>query len=344
MAFKELSNITDVLLDDEDPILSNDQVKIFTFINYTILIGVVSSFGVIFNILTIVVFFRQGFSDSINISLLGLAVADVAGLLPLIWVGLCYNPWLELTYTNLDLNDLHYLFGGWPHVCFSRVTGWLTAFITFERYVCIAFPLKVKAIITPRRTVIVVASVFVIVCSSVVPVAFSLGVGPTFSVAKNRTVIGLVYSENGVAVENVALLINAFLEITAFVFVILSTIGLVQKFLSKTKWRNETSSSQKNEQISRRDKKVVKMIILISGIFIASYFPIVINVTVMAVFDDYGVLGRYKNIYMAIGTCIFFLEAVNSTVNIFVYLRMSSRFRETFVSIFCTVRCRKDRT
>lgn len=77
-------------------------------------------------------------------SFLGVAVADLGSLLTLLWSNVC----LCLPYIHIDLNfdpiDIHYLVTGMPHTLFTRISGWITAFITLERLLCIALPLKVR--------------------------------------------------------------------------------------------------------------------------------------------------------------------------------------------------------
>lgn len=87
---------------------------------------------------TIVNKFYLGFS--------GLAVADLCSLMALIWTNICYAPLIKTADLTFEAEELHYLTSGWPHVAFTRVSSWITAFITFERCICITMPLKVRCI------------------------------------------------------------------------------------------------------------------------------------------------------------------------------------------------------
>ncbi|XP_059150966.1 FMRFamide receptor-like [Physella acuta] len=320
-----------------DPV-SDDLLKTVTIVNYAFLIGVISVTGVVLNLVTIAVFLKQGFKDPINIPLVGLAVADTGGLVFLIWMSLCYNPLVVNSLERLDLVGIQHITAGWPHVCFTRITSWMTVFITFERYLCIAFPLKVKAILTPRRTAIIVIVIFILLILTVVPVYIAIHIDRVFSSKQNKTVFTIVYIEDGVDLEKISLYCNAFLQLSSFVIVAVLTTGLVVKITQKSKWRNATSSANQNEAVSSRDKKVVRMVIFISGIFILSFTPVVINMLGMLVVADYTVGGRYQNLFLFCSTFGFNLEAINSSANIFVYLKMSSKFKEVFMSMFCNVK------
>ncbi|CAL1538396.1 unnamed protein product, partial [Lymnaea stagnalis] len=314
-------------------LISDDLLDIFTLANFVVISGTVSILGFIFNLINIVVFSNLGFSDTTNITLLSLSIADAGILLTLIWLSLCYNPLVAKSFPNYDFMGVQHLSGGWPNICFSRISGWLTVFITFERYLCIAAPLKVKTILTPSRTVAINVIIYVIMAAAVVPVYLACRLEPSFSPSLNRSVVSLVYGEYGHELESFSLSFNVFAQLTAFTLVVLCTTGLTRTFLHKVQWRNKASSSGSNAGMSTRDKKLVKMIILIAAIFIVSSLPGVVGILAMSCYEDYNITGRYKNLFVTTWTFFFALGSINSTVNIFVYLHMSTKFRETFVSI-----------
>ncbi|CAL1538397.1 unnamed protein product [Lymnaea stagnalis] len=315
-------------------LLSDDLAHIFTLANFVVISGTVSLFGLIFNLINIAVFSKLDFSDTTNITLLSLSIADAGILLTLIWLSLCYNPLVAKSFPNLDFMAIQHVSGGWPNICFSRVSGWLTVFITFERYLCIAAPLKVKTILTPSRTVAINVIIYVIMAAAVVPVYLACRLEPSFSPSLNRSVISLVYGEYGHELESFSLSFNVFAQLTAFTLVVLCTTGLTRTFLHKVQWRNKASSSGSNAGMSTRDKKLVKMIILIAAIFIVSSLPGVVGILAMSCYEDYNITGRYKNLFVTSWAFFFTLGSINSTVNIFVYLYMSTKFRETLLSIF----------
>ncbi|KAK0056412.1 allatostatin-A receptor, partial [Biomphalaria pfeifferi] len=71
-----------------------------------------------------------------------LAVSDVGMLGTLVWLNLCFNPLFHNLDLPFDSVEIQYLTAGWPHVVFTQITSWITAFITLERCLCIALPLK----------------------------------------------------------------------------------------------------------------------------------------------------------------------------------------------------------
>ncbi|CAL1538307.1 unnamed protein product, partial [Lymnaea stagnalis] len=314
--------------------ISDGLLSTFITVNLVVVSAVLGVAGIVFNILNIIVFFSLGFSDTTNISLLGLAVADVGVLLSMVGYSVLYNP-LTLQVTAFETVDaVNYVVVGTIHVLFCRIAGCLTAFIAVERFMCVAFPLNIKSIVTPKRTFFVVTSIYVFLVSSTLPQFLANQIAPRFNPQFNITVIGIVLSPHADQLENFTLTVDIVAQVASFVVVVASTLGLVRSLVSVAKWRSSTSSSSQSLKVSGRDKQLVKMVLLISVVFICCSLPTVVGNLVMVFVKDFNIKGRNKNLFIFVCVIFFILDAINSTINIFIYLRMSSKFREKFWSIF----------
>ncbi|XP_005109847.1 cysteinyl leukotriene receptor 2-like [Aplysia californica] len=311
-------------------------LQIFLLVFFVAALGSISFFGVIFNAINMIVFIKQGFKDTVNITLFSLAISDMGALVPLVWESICFNPLFAGADLPFDSQDIVYLTAGWPHSCFSRITGWITAFVTFERCLCIALPLKVKTIITPRRTIFILAAIYSVMIASVLPVFYSIRLEPKSFPRRNETMLGLVYVPKGTFIENISISINAFAQFASFFTVIVCTAILVQNLVQKSKWRKSVSTSSAGAQksFSNRDKKVMKMVLFIASIFIACFLPSAVNFIAMSISDEYSIVGKYQNMFLLTWAIFTSLAATNSTVNIFVYYRMSSKFKEILDEMF----------
>ncbi|GFO50141.1 chemosensory receptor b [Plakobranchus ocellatus] len=132
-------------------ILSNEQFYIdliLLFIIFTL--QLINICAIIANSLNIAVFVKLGFSEPSNISLTALAICDFISAVLLTWTILGFL----LTYHNVRLpfhsTNVSIRTGGIQWVFLSRTVAWITAFISFERCLCILVPLKVRRLITPR--------------------------------------------------------------------------------------------------------------------------------------------------------------------------------------------------
>ncbi|CAG5131715.1 unnamed protein product [Candidula unifasciata] len=300
---------------------------------YVLVQGSISLLGSAGNILNILVFVKQGFKDTVNCSLMALSLSDLGSLVTLTWMSICYLPEFRFSGIEFESLDIQYLTACWPHGSFARITSCITAYISFERCLCTALPLKVKTIITPARTLIIMASIFLMQFSVVSLVFYSVRLGPVYYLRRNTTLVGLVYIDNGPYLENMAFSIDIGIQIFSFVIVAICTMILIQSLIRNRKWRNSATQSAVPDSVdskTAREKRVVVMVTTISGIFIACYTPSVINLIIMLCFPDYSIVGAYSNTFILIWSLFLNLEAINSAVNIFIYYNMSSKFRTVF--------------
>ena len=127
---------------------------------------------------------------------------------------------------------------------------------------------------------------------------------------------------------------------TCFFIVVLATIFLVVKLRTNQKWRRETISQK--EKSNEKENKLVKTIIAISTLFIICSFP---NVSI---FIAQTIYPRFRYGDPQLGSLIErmfglsgIFQAVSSSINIFFYYRMSSRFKKTFCACFPCIKREK---
>lgn len=193
---------------------------------------------------------------------------------------------------------------------------------------------QVKTIITPRRVGAAVICVFTCLTSSAVPIYVVNRLEMKFSVYRNKSVLGLIYTDNRELVERVSFAVNQVLvPFSAFFIITVSTTTLVIKLHESTKWR-EKSVTSSQAIVSNRNQKVAKMVVMISGLFIICFIPVSIIFIAVCVVPELSFYGKYRNMLTIIGGFGFLLESVNSAVNIFIYYSMSSKYRFIFHQMF----------
>lgn len=321
-------------------IISEEQGNIFRLVNFVTLSGLIALFGIFTNAVNMIVFFRQGFTTTTNISFFALAVSDMLCLIITEWYGICLNPYLE-KFDDLPFipKEIQYLSGGWLHVCFGRITSWITVFITAERCLGIALPLKVKQIVTLRRTTACMCLIFFINLAMLLP-EYSIAYWDwKFVPAKNRSYVGLVYRSYKDAVYGLVYAMSSTSGILSFVAVIVLTSFLVNRLSQKSQWRKKaTRGSDNSEAVSSRDKKTMKMIVMIAGVLIVCYIPGTVVSMASAVEPEFMIDHKYANSFFSFWSIAFVFDAINSSVNLFLYYTMSTKYRHTFNQLFpmCT--------
>ncbi|KAH9525774.1 hypothetical protein Btru_002329 [Bulinus truncatus] len=314
--------------------VTDQMLHTITMVNYVFIAGTVGFLGVVLNVIKVIVFFRLGFKETANVSFFSLSVADTGVVLMLLGFSAVYNPAVLQSVRYFEVVDaVGYVSFGWPYSGCSRVASVMTAVIAVERYLCVSFPMKVKSMLTTRVSVTTSVCVFCVVEATVVPAFAASSLGPTYNPRVNRTVLGLVLKPTSAALETVSMYSMAIFQLLAFAVVVAFTASLIRSFLRVTQWRNQASAN--GASLNGRDKKLVKTVIFISVSFIVFSIPGVVLVFMMIFIEEFKMTGRYRNLFVTLFSTFFPMDGLNSLVNFFIFLYMSSKFRRIFLSMFC---------
>ncbi|CAL1538306.1 unnamed protein product, partial [Lymnaea stagnalis] len=305
--------------------MSDDALRLIQF-SLVVAAPAVALPGIALNIVNVIVFIRLGLSDTTNISLLGLAVADIGVLLTMVGFSVIYNPCMpgDVRYVEF-VRAFDYVVLGVTRVLFSRIAGCLMAFVTLERFLCISRPLHVKSIITPGRTSFIVVGVYVVMLTNTVPAFIADRIAPKFIPHLNATVLGLVFASDAEELENITLTLNVTAQVTSFFVVVVSTLSMIRSLGRGALWRKSTAV--KIRHVSVRDKQLVKMVIVVAMVFIVCFSPTIFVNSLMRIVSDFNIKGKERNLFIACCYLCYLMRSINSAVNTFVYLSMSTKFQ-----------------
>ncbi|XP_005110483.1 uncharacterized protein LOC101845048 [Aplysia californica] len=234
-------------------------------INTVVLSGLVSIFGVISNLVNLTIFWRHGFRESINVGLTALAVSDLGTVISGAILSVCFNPLIPYSEMRVNNRDVQYLVAAHPRFCFARITGLITVYITLERCLCVALPLHVKRILTPRRTFAVVVLIFTLIFLIETPIYMAHKLDWKFSYALNRSVISLVSRSNAAELENLSFGLSVCVQLSSFGLLLILTSTLVLLLKKRSEWRLQTTStgaSDKNN-VSRRERGAIRLTLMV---------------------------------------------------------------------------------
>jgi hypothetical protein len=336
MALNNTSRILNKIINDR-------QFYTISLVNYIILCGSISILGSVANVINMIVFYKQGLDSTINISFFSLAVSDLFSLVFQQFFNVFINPlFLDLGLPFVPV-ELQYLTTNWPRELFSRITCLITAFITAERCLCVVFPLQIKRIITPNRTVTIIIVIYVFTLLSPFPLYVTSYHGRKFYPELNRSLIGIIFSEYHYISQNIVYLMHSFFTMSGFLAVIIFTLILIFKLSQKSAWRQTAQADQeKAKSMSKRDRATITIVVLIASVLVICYTPGTIFALVTFIFPDISVAGKWSNMYQTGWSISFLCECINSSVNIFLYYKMSTKYRQTFRQLFS--RCLKPDT
>ncbi|GFN79488.1 chemosensory receptor a [Plakobranchus ocellatus] len=309
--------------------------------------------GILGNILIIVTYFNIGLSSSINISYVALAFSDFFCVLSNMWMALCSLPvFKRFAGQYFFPGAISSLTGAWVCECFTRITAYMTAFISMERCLSVMMPLKVSSIFTRGRTS---AAVIVIYGLNIALASYGFVIirfVKKFSPFYNKTIVTTNYAWSPLLedVYNFVLIFQSFPALMIpLVTVIVCTAFLSLSLRRSAAWRRsmvstDQTSDERDKSLDKlpaarqrnlKEIQLAKTVVLVAVVFIVCSSPNAINVLVASVLPEYRATGRYGILFRFTNFITFALSMVNSSSNFFIYLSTGSIFRRTLKRILC---------
>ena len=260
------------------PLLSHDTYTAILFgLSYPLICtGVIGMFA---NIIVITTFIKMGFKETINISYCALGISDLGLTITTCWGGITNIIILtdaDLPFSVLDISDFTVF---WPLEGLEKTTTCITAYITLERLLCVAFPLHVKKILTRRKTASVLVSIFLLVF---VPTAFSVlrfKFRWMFHPATNRTILRVINQGYYNDFTNFLLIyVSNVINFTFLAVVWICTLFLAVTLRRNVKSRESRLGQGKDSASQVKTVRVFKTVLMIAVVYLICSTPkIVVN-------------------------------------------------------------------
>ena len=202
--------------------------------------------------------------------------------------------------------------------------------IAVERCVCVTLPLKAATLVKTRTIAVIIVSIVLslqVVCL-LYPLELSIGtmedpntgkITLFLTTTEFRSQYILLYN----IVENTLIMIVV--PFTTFTVVTVATAITVVQLKRAIAWRHGSSSSSSSDA---REVALVKMLVVVSLIYIITAAPNVVLGLTRLLVPEFLHTRKYANIFLASHLMYLVLAQANSSVNFFVYLARSSRFRQ----------------
>ncbi|CAG5136009.1 unnamed protein product [Candidula unifasciata] len=309
--------------------LSNEERRISEIIMDFVISFTISNVGIVTNILVIIVFVKQGFKESVNISMTTIAVWDLIKCLaaamqrmsgPLaVWSKSDAESW-----TNISVVVFNYL---------------IVIQVTSLACLCVCIPFKVKWLLTTKVTLTVCLFISVVIFG-LFSVMFGIyDIYWTHSNRYNTSIALYKHNEFYEANENPLFwyynLSGILWPLVSFTVIVICTTIIVHMLRQSSKFRSGQAEINKesSNQLSTRDRQVVKMLVVIISVYVICLSPRIAIYIVKCFVYEFYFIRRYHNIFMFVCYILWILEMGNGAVNFFIFYAMSSSFRTTFTSI-----------
>ncbi|CAG5134919.1 unnamed protein product, partial [Candidula unifasciata] len=249
--------------DSNKDMVSDEVLATVNTVNLATLTAFTALCGIVANVLNIVVFLRQGFNDTVNIGLFGLALSDLCSLIALEGVCIFWNPMI-IRELPVIAQEVQHLIACWPQTCFARITSSITVYITFERCLCVVIPLSVKRVITPRVTTCVVVGIYTTTVVMIIPEYATCYMGWKLIPEQNRSLLGLILFPGRYETTRVNFNLGVGTQVALFGGLVVFSVLLVVKLKEKSRWRQSVgiSGNSSKKLSSVKENRTVKMITL----------------------------------------------------------------------------------
>ncbi|KAL8622929.1 hypothetical protein ACOMHN_027050 [Nucella lapillus] len=290
------------------------------------------------NLINMVVFYKQGLKDRINFCLFALSAADELYMIQcMIFNGERlfqlfgterYGP----VFSALINSNMATLFS------LTWISQFMSAIIATERCLCVLWPLKFQTILrTKTMAIFMLCSCVAIITLYSIFVATKYRIGCASDPTTNYTFKVWTGSEFYYENQEVwdfmdSVVFGVIIPGSVTIIVIVSTLLTAVKLRQMAHWRAESTSSSKS--LSAREIALTRMLVYTSVLFLVCISPISVFRTVLIFVPELSAGNIYHNTHFAVLWCAEITSYVNSSCNIFIYLVMGSKYRETLKDMF----------
>ncbi|PVD19239.1 hypothetical protein C0Q70_19725 [Pomacea canaliculata] len=321
----------------EDLITQSTRETVASII-YVVVLPLLFVIGIITNVLNCAVFYRQGLQGRVNTLLFMLSLLDLLFIIA-----------LYARYFNYTLGQL---FGKEARVrvnivlirlrlvcipdILNVISNLVSTLISVDRCVHIALPLQVQSLVSRRGFWVIfgVASLALACSGQIIVFSYDTAcayysdsqVEPTWLVIPST-----FYLENKAFLDILdSVVMFSVVPFLSLAVTAVTTTVTVVKLNYSMKWRNRCSSSSK---LSGEEIGLTRMLVVISGIYIACVSPRVLTSLTRLLVPDYRPWTRLCNLVVVMETLMNVLVAINSVINFFVYISLGSKFKQTLRSL-----------
>ena len=309
-----------------------------------------SALGCVTNSLTMIVFLRQGFRDSVNVSLFSIAVWDQIKCIS----GVIYRLHKPIALIK-PVWGINWKWVSWPYLIYmpifsGNVSYALATYVSIERCLSVSLPFKVKSLITPALTTSFMVGISLFVFGSFSPMFFVYTVVYNFDPTYNASIASVTLDDLFYAHDGIIPKIYKFLGISypaVFCTIMITTSAIIVFHLRKsaenfdkmqgvksTAPGAEGESKRASTNMTPREAKVTKMLLVVIFIYLMDFFPRLCKYTASLIEPEFFAYRRYHNLMLVMSNTMWVLDFINASVNFFIFMGMSTNFNKTFYEIF----------
>ncbi|XP_050392522.1 FMRFamide receptor [Patella vulgata] len=293
-------------------------------------------FGVVGNILSVIVLAHRSMRSSTAVLLICLALYDTVFL-----VATGVTAVVGLNTISMSMSLLHIVAAFYPIRNIAQMGSvYATVILTVERFIAVAYPMKARIICTLSNSRNFMIGVFIFSVAFNIPRCLrSLIITPPMNVTANDSIPSDNYNFLYMRVYEIYLTTILYFLIPYTLIVILNirllmTLKKSRKTTIKLSYHNK--NKQRRESTSMRnptgkEDSLISFVIGITGcFFVCCFVPLVYNIIILAKPNLLAEATRYY--LLSIGDTML---CVNAATDFIFYCLLGQRFRTLFIKTFC---------
>ncbi|KAL8570086.1 hypothetical protein ACOMHN_033765 [Nucella lapillus] len=292
------------------------------------------------NIINMVVFWKHGIKERINVCLFFLSLSDII-VIAIHFVLKLDRLYATMTNSPYVLVVAKYVMNYMAQslICSVYLSGFLNTLIALERCLCVVSPLKAQGMLKTKTMAGIIA-----VGSAVILGLFCIIISrwrvvclfdPLTGYSVDNYYPSQFYMENKTLVDFFnGIVFGIFLPGIFVLGVSVSTVIIIVKLRQMSEWRQQSSAVNVSDGSAAKDMTLTRMLIGTSILFVACTIPhLTFHMTLLFV-PELSLSGKYYNTYYLFVTIQQLCSYINSSFNFFVYYYFGTKFRMTVKRMF----------
>ncbi|KAK0046071.1 muscarinic acetylcholine receptor M4 [Biomphalaria pfeifferi] len=325
--------------------ISDEVLEYFDIVINISLHGMLSAFGVMSNIVNMVIFVKLKLKNSMSLGLFALSLTDF--YVTLFKLASSLSNLVQILYPDSPVDPMMicgYLFN--LSYVFYLVSCWITTMLSIERCFCVVSPFKVRQTFTRGRCLTIIILIYVVHISIHLPIFFSTQIKWVAVQIEDNSTLSDIHIQKLVLDDNSAwwetlsdIVVGTTLSLLSQVLLVISTIWMIVCLMTSSKIRKlpahdtrVTNSRNENKvtksldhTLSQKEKRMVTTVLWLSIILSASNIPRFITTFVHHTVPGMDV-GAYENLDKILWDISYLVVTTSCCFNILIYIRLNSSY------------------
>ncbi|KAI8791451.1 type-1B angiotensin II receptor [Biomphalaria glabrata] len=326
--------------------------------------AVISVLGIFGNTINILTFISMGIKDGFSLSMTLLAGMEIFHLIIIFLRSVAYAFFIVeyathfITWFPVEPFGIYFYIGHVARIFYSMAVV-NTTFLSFARCMCVSRPLHFKDMFMATKSAVIVCLIIATTVGSYIPMLLTMSMTLQFDPQVKYTRFRLYLTPAREQVGAITWIVrNAVLPVSTLVAIVSCVIYMSKRLMDSALFRlqsqsfhqtiqspnyskektsstdtlvsNLASNETKVQDMAGKERRAIQQMVVMSIVVIACEVPEILISLASVLVPTFAFLKPLNNIYLAVIGLNHVFQSINSSVNIIIYWKYSSRYRQNF--------------